>query len=250
MGDDNDYQEERPSIPTFSDGSYTNRGAKSSADASRISASKNTLAVASRASAMMSTSIKQLKYNTTPIVPKNMVNRTAVQAAEKRAQYILQKVISPQCVPNIKTTSQNDDNNSTTDISVAIYPSLQLVDIKETNILHVVDKYKDIVIATSIKKKILVEDYIYNAPKIFKDNRKVLLVKSASPNPGEIDPSFLSTLSTNLLNILNIQSDNTELLNEFDRHTLRVRISLEEPIHKSAVEKARINKNTYFTSDA
>lgn len=107
----------------------------------------------------------------------------------------------------------------------------------------------DIITKASNRKKLLLESYQHPPPSVFKNTRKVRLVQSRSPVAGEIDPSLISTLSTNLLNILNTSDDNNEILNEFNRHMSRVRISQEEPIHKYALEKARIIKHTYFTSD-
>ena len=253
MGDDYDNNSSPP-VPTFSDGCYANRGAKLNADASRLSATKHAIAVASRASAMAATSMQQLQYNTRhPVIshqsvqPKNIVNKQAIQVAEKRAKDIMQQIILSEQVANITNSSQNIFNYDE-DNSVPIYTAPQPLEIKETTVVNHLDTYRDIVIAASNRKKLLLESYKYSAPKTF-NNRKVLLVQSTSPETGQVDPSLLLTLSTNLSRILNTSSDKNELLNELDRHNLRVRISLEEPIHKSAVEKARIIKNTYFTSD-
>lgn len=134
------------------------------------------------------------------------------------------------------------------------YPIINLPNInikheasKEEN--YDLDTHKHMISNTFIKKKLLLEKYKPIYPKILKNTRKVNLVQCSSPDRGELDPLLLSILSTNLLNILNTASDNKEILNEFNRHISRARISHEEPIHKCAVEKARIIKRTYFTSD-
>jgi len=291
MSDDYGDYDERPQVPTFSDGFYVNKGAKSTAESSRILASKNALAVASRSFAMMATSMQQLKYNTQPIVnsqhpvaPKNTVNKLAIQAAEKRNKYMIQQIISSTQNANIASVALNHDEDNTQPIVNSQQPvapnnavnklAIQTTERKtkymiqqiisstqNANIASValnhdkdnsvtnLDIYRDIVITTSNRKKLLLETYTYSAPKIFKNNRKVLLVQSTSPEIPQLDPSLISTLSSNLAHILKSASDNNEILNEFDRYKFRVRISLEEPIHKSVVEKARIIKNTYFTSD-
>jgi hypothetical protein len=122
-------------------------------------------------------------------------------------------------------------------------------EISKEELIYDLDKHRDIISNTFIKKKLLLETYTPNYPKILNNTRKVNLVQSSLPDKGEIDPLLISTLSTNLLNILNTASDKKELLNEFNRHASRVRISHEEPIHKYAVENARIIKKAYFTSD-
>ena len=127
------------------------------------------------------------------------------------------------------------------------YPIIDYHTSKEE--IYDLDTHKNIISNTFIKKKLLLEKYKPIYPKILKNTRKVNLVQCSSPDRGELDPLLLSILSTNLLNILNTASDNKEILNEFNRHTSRARISHEEPIHKCAVEKARIIKRTYFTSD-
>jgi hypothetical protein len=256
MADDYDDYDERPPVPTFSDGSYSNKGAKSSANASRLSASKNAHAVASRASAMMAASMQQLKYSTQPILnshqavaPRNTINRIAIQAAEKRAQHMIQQIRSPEITPIPISAPPNIVKDPELDNYVPIYTAPEPVQIKEIKLFHTSDIYSNIVTAAISRKKLLLENYEHIYPKVFKNTKRVVLVQSSSPPPGEVDPSLISTLSTNLLNILNVASDNNEILDEFNRYTSRVRISLEEPIHKSAVEKARIIKNTYFTSD-
>jgi hypothetical protein len=257
MGDE--YYDEPQAVPSFSDGSYSNKGAKSSALASRVSASKNANAVASRASAIMMASMQQLKNTKYPIVNShqsapsvNNANKQAINIAEKRAQHMLQGI-------RINQVNNNIHNTHTIPVLLPqeahdlITPPWQLdtekVKVEEIVSIYNSDIHRDIVSNTFIKKKLLLETYEPISPKVFKKTRNVTLVKCSSPPIGDIDPSLISTLSTNLLNILNTGSDKNEILNEFNRYSSSARISHEEPIHKYSVEKARIIKNTYFTSD-
>lgn len=262
MGDDYDDYDERPPVPTFSDGSYTNKGAKSSATASRMSASKNSLAVASRASATMLASMQQLKNSHVqmvnsrgPVAPKPALNHLAIQAAEKRERQMLQHIKQPS-LENIaiNTIISEIKFNYKTPTDIYTPPEYTYVEPEpyqpiEVKLAHISEIYRDSISNARSKKTILLETYELISPKIIKKNIQVKLVKTSSPQQQEVDQALISLLSVNLSNILSMESHNEELLNELNRHKLRVRISLEEPLYKRAVDNARINKNTYFTSD-
>lgn len=252
MSDDYDDYDERPPVPTFSDGSYSNKGAKSSAYASRLSASKNAHAVASRASVMMMASMQQMKNTNVPIVnsrsalaPKPLINRSVIQAAEKRAQHMIHHM--PIDTPVFNTIIAPKEVEP--DRHVPIYVAPEPIQHVEVKVKHTSEVYGESVTIALSKKKLLLETYQATPHKKSKKNTRVTLVQTSTSEQSEIDPSLLSMLSVNLLNIINSGSHNQKLIDEFNTYNLRARISLEEILHKSVVEKARIIKNTYFTSD-
>ena len=253
MGDDYDDYDERPQLPTFSDGSYTNRGAKMNAYASRMSASKNALAIASRASATIITSMQKINNNTQAINNKSrqvttrpVTNQTAIRAAERRAQHV---VTSIQQYESQQALIKPQEIFKEVDVCQPIYIPRQPI-IKEELKIQPSDIYREIVSITFIKKKLLLEAYQAKPPNIIKKYPNPKLVKCNTTIKPAIDPELISILSNNLSNILNPEYDNNEeIINEIDRHHLRVRISVEEPLHRCAIDNALIKKVSYFTSD-
>ena len=251
MSDDyTEYQEPAP-VPTFSDGTYANKGAKLSAQTSRMSASKNASAIASRASIMMMSSMQQLKNTNTPIVnsrtpvaPKHVINRLVIQAAEKRASNMINHIHTENSINKVIPVKQVEPERHIP-IYVAPVPIQTIVE----KVNHTSQIYSEIVSNALARKKLLLETYEPIHPRVYKNTRMVKLVQPITPEETEVDPSLISTLSVNLLNILTMGKNNQELINEFNEYNLRVRILLEGGVHKKAVELARINKDIYFTSD-
>jgi len=254
MGDDYDDYDERPQLPTFSDGSYTMRGSKTNAQESRMSASKNALAIASRASATMITSMQKLKNNThptnntiRPVTTRPVTTQSAIRAAERRAQHLVNTIQQHETQQALKKPPEVFKE---VDVCQPIYTPRQPVIIHEEVKIHPSDIYREIVNLAFIKKKLLLEAYRPTPPNIIKVYRNAKLVKRNTPTKPAVDPELLSILSNNLSNILNSEyHNNDEILNEIDRHLSRVRISVEEPLHKCAVDNALKIKASYFTSD-
>lgn len=254
MGDDYDDYEERPQVPTFSDGSYTIRGAKMSAQASRTSASKNALAIASRASATMITSIQKLNNTHTinntfrQVVTRPVTNQSAIRAAERRAQHIVNSI---QQYETQQALIKPQEIIKEVDVCQPIYVQPQPIIIKEEIKLQPSDIYREIVNITFNRKKLLLEAYQPKPIIIIKKYPTPKLVKCNTSINSVVNKELLSILSQNLSNILKSETDNSEeILNEINRHLSRQRISVEEPLHKCAIDNALKNKASYFTSDA
>jgi hypothetical protein len=135
------------------------------------------------------------------------------------------------------------------DTHVPIYVAPEPIQHIEVKVKHTSEVYRESVTSALTKKKVLLETYQATPHKKSKKDTRGTLVQTKTSEQSEVDPSLLSMLSVNLMNIINSGSHNQKLIDEFNTYNLRARISLEEMVHKSAVEKARIIKNTYFTSD-
>jgi hypothetical protein len=261
MSDDYNEYEERPPVPTFSDGTYTNRGAKLSAHASRMSASKNASAVASRASVMMMASMQQLKNSNvpivnsrTPVVTKPPVNKLIIQAAEKRAIHMINHIHTDNSVNKVINTvvpvkQLEPIKQVEPDRHIPIYVAPEPVQVIEVKVNYTSEIFNESVSRALSRKKVLLESYEPIHPKVYKNTTRVNLVQCKTLEHNEIDPSLISTLSVNLLNIITLGNNHQELIDEFNEYKLRARILVEEAVHKKAVEMARINKDIYFTSD-
>ena len=258
MGDYEYYEEPQP-VPTFSDGSSSGgRAAKSKAAASRAVASKSALSAASRASAMMAASIQQLPKNSiitangirSTQINRPSINVAAVQAAQKRADIVM-KTAKP--------------------------PEQLLIKLPAPDVIHKMPESTTIIQGESDKKiqednihskTAILELYSLHVEEVRKKKQELLL--SFTPVTLEPKKSYyctrdirhktltedrpvhqeaLTVLSRRLSSLIGL-SDKTAMLDEIDAYQTTLRISIEEPLHKAAIQNAHTNKQAYLTSDA
>lgn len=262
------YDEPPPPVPTFSDGaSGGGRGANSRAAASRASASKSAVSAASRASAMMAATIQQLPKNSiitstgirTIQSNKPPVNAAAIQLAQKRASIIIQNAKPPEpivikpptpditpVIPVIPITTFIP--KITTIIQVETPKKIQLPVIQPKP--FVLQEYQSHVDAVQKKKEELLLSFTprNKVQKITYPSIKNIKHKTVTED-RPINKDALEQLSKNLLSVIN-QSDKTGILDEFNNYETSLRISIEEPLHRTAIQNALTNKALYLTSDA
>jgi hypothetical protein len=257
MGDYDYYEEPQP-VPTFSDGSSGGgRGANSRAAASRASASKTAVSAASRASAIMTASIQQLPKNS--IITSNGIrsiqkpsgpglNMAAIKAAQKRSEDVMRTVKPPEpiiikqpvnVVANIPTSTTILKPLNTDAINRSVAKSE----------IYVSDVYKAAVDLARIRKEELL---LSLEPSPLIEQKKYGQVKYTIYETSDdiaINNAALEKLTYNVSR-LQANRDKTLLLGEFNKCQSDMRISIEEPIHKNAFQKALTNKASYLTSDA
>lgn len=256
MGDYDYYEEPQP-VPTFSDGSTSGgRGANFRAAASRASASKSAVSAASRASAMIAASIQQLPKNS--IITSNgirniqssgpAVNMAAVRAAQKRSEDILKTVKPPEPLIIRQPIEFVAKIPSSTVILETANPATTLNKVSSSS-KFTSDIYDAAVkVARTRKEELLtsVEPTI-QTKKIYapiKYIRHTGLIEEQSINKGALDE-----LASNLSTLLR-SNDKVSILEEFNKYQTKLRISIEEPYYKNAIQQFRLNKQTYLTSDA
>jgi len=256
--DEYDYDEPQQ-IPTFSDGSRTgNRSANSRASASRISASKSAIATASRASAILSASIKQIPKNITitsngihPNIHMPKVNESSINAAKKRSEHVLKTVKLPEKIfiinPEYKNLGNPLEKNTILKTSVNIEDNIN--PIKEIpSVISEIDS-NIVTIARSRKEELL--SLISIQPNICISNKKyttIYITYDTLNNEIPVDQGALEELLTNISRLINT-SNKLNILDEFNRYQKRSRFSIEHELHKSSIQKARMNKIRYLTSD-
>lgn len=258
MGDYEYYEEPQP-VPTFSDGSSGGgRGANSRAAASRASASKSAVSAASRASAMMAASIQQLPKNA--IITSNgirnlqpsmpAVNMAAIKAAQKRSENVMRTAKPPE--PLLVQLPPRDVVANIPESTTILHP------VQPENIVTVVSKaeyfsstlYKDAVTTALSRKQELLDGRVSSEPPVVKKYRATKCRKySSSETELPVNKEALQKLSVNLVSLLN-SPNKTAILDEFNQYQTSLRISIEQPCHKNAVEQALAIKALYLTSDA
>jgi len=257
MGDYEYYEEPAP-VPTFSDGSTSGgRGANSRAAASRAVASKSAVSAASRASAMMAASIQQLPKNSIitsngirslqPVKPA--VNKNVLQAAQKRAENIMKNVKPPEPMM-IKLTP--------IEVVAKIPASTTILESAKTDVVAKnitkfqtvsSDEHMEIVKTARQKKEELLVSFQAPVKTSMPRYRPVKMIRHKTITDTPVNQDALQQLSDGLLLALR-SSDKTAILDEFTKYQGSLRISIEQPSHKEAVQKSRDNKTVYFTSDA
>ena len=255
MGDYDYYEEPQP-VPTFSDGSTSGgRGANSRAAASRASASKSAVSAASRASAIMAASIQQLSKNS--IITSNGVrsaqqssgpgvNMAAIKAAQRRSEEIMRTVKPPEPI----IIKQPINVVANIPASTTILKPLNTDAINRTvskSESYISDVYKEAVDQARLRKQELVSS-LQPSPSI---EQKYGPVKYIRYDETDDIPNnaALEKLAYNISR-LQANKDKTLLLDEFNKCQADLRISIEQPIHKNAFQKALTNKALYLTSDA
>ena len=253
---DYDYYEEPQPVPTFSDGSTSGgRGANSRAAASRASASKSAVSAASRASAIMAASIQQLPKNS--IITSNGirsvqqssgpgVNMAAIKAAQRRSEEIMRTVKPPEPIVLIKQPVNVVANIPT---STTILKPLTTDAINRTvskSDTYVSDIYKAAVDLARTRKEELLSS-VEHSPLI--QQKKYGQVNYTTYQASDDIPINNAVLEKLAYNVSRLQA-NKDFLDEFNKSQSYLRISIEEPIHKIAFQKALTNKASYLTSDA
>jgi hypothetical protein len=268
--DEYDYDEPQQ-IPTFSDSSRTgSRSANSRASASRISASKSAIATASRASAILSASIHQIPKNITitsngihPNIHMPKVNESSINAAKKRSEHVLKTVKLPEKIFIINPEYKNLGNplEKNTILKTNIKEASNVKEVTSVNIEDNINPIKEIpsviseihsnivTIARSRKEELL--SLISIQPNISISNKKyttIYITYDTLNNEIPVDQGALEELLTNISRLINT-SNKLNILDEFNRYQKRSRFSIEHELHKSSIQKARMNKIRYLTSD-
>jgi hypothetical protein len=263
-----DYDDEQPSVPTFSEGSIAGRrGANSRAAASRAFASKSAISIASKASAIIAASIQ----NTPATIIKqsnhihNNQHRTAalnthnfnpfVQAAIPNSIDIKFPKITnpiplgqPQLPENPKSDIMSSINNfieeTTTDTSIKTEVHRNTL-MEET--LRLEEIYRRAIQSAHHRKLELlamIQPLSLQEPEGSNPVKYNALTENISINQ---DP--LGELIDNLRTSITLITKE-DVLDHIEKYQISLRISIEEPIHKKAFEEALINKTAYLTSDA
>jgi hypothetical protein len=264
MDDYDDYDEPVPR-PTFSEGSHGRRGDNIKANASRIHASKSAISAASRASAISAASIQQLSKNTVitssgirqQASSSYTVNKSQIQAAQMRANKVIQSVQAVQVqsvqtkTPIINHTPQPINSVETAQVikhRPVIEPRVEVSQVYIEPVNKYSELYDTIVKEARSKKEELLAFYTEPYRSIYLHRsvqyRKLTLDIEEYP----IDKNALDKLCINIKKHLET-SNSIQVLDEFKRYEDSLRISQETLLHKSAIEKALQIKNMYFASD-
>jgi hypothetical protein len=248
-----DYYEEPQPVPTFSDGSCSTRGGNTMANTSRASASKSAISAASRASATMAASLRQIPKGS--IMTSNgirkinqdapLVNKNAILAAKRRTD-IMASTIKPTVAPIVKLAPRVYKINVIDDIPKTTI-ILNQDDTKPLNLNYTSEILKtNKIIALQKKQELLTEVPDYKKP--VKPQYKT--IQSIHHNtPIQDIPIRKEDLQT-FFSRLNSSTTYSSVLDEFTRYQLRVRINLEQELHSQAVQSALMNKKKYLNSDA
>ncbi|NDB84084.1 MAG: hypothetical protein EB127_15410, partial [Alphaproteobacteria bacterium] len=252
------------------------RSANSRASASRISASKSAIATASRASAILSASIQQIPKNITiasngihPNIHMPKVNVSSINAAKKRSEHVLKTVKLPEKIFIINPEYKNVDNPL--EKNTILKPNIKEANnVKETsnvkevtsvNIEDNINPIKEIpsviseihsnIVNTARSRKEELLSLISIQPNISISNKKyttIYITYDTLNNEIPVDQDALEELVTNISRLINT-SNKLNILDEFNRYQKRSRFSIEHELHKSSIQKARMNKIRYLTSD-
>lgn len=278
--DDYDYDDETPSVPTFSEGSVARRrGAISRAAASRAFASKSAISIASKASAIISASIQTT--STTSIKPSNHIHNNqhrtiALNTPFKNIPQFnppVQKNLAPHIdfkFPKINNpiplsqprTPPQLPENPKSDLMLSINNFIQERYTPKSNKNEIIYNITEELLAK------LEETYRTAIEKA--RSRKLELLSTMEPLITELRPRYkpvkyivyntltegisinkeaLEKLIDNLRTSLSL-TDKVSVLDDIDKYNISLRISNEEPNHNKAFQQALINKALYLTSDA
>lgn len=266
---DDDYDDERPNVPTFSEGSQPlRRGVNSRAAASRASASRSAISIASKASSIIAASIQN--SHTTIIKQSNHIHSN-----QHRTAALNTNIFNPFVQPPITKSTGIKFPQITNPIHLGQPPQLPETPksdiilsmnnfIQERNTVKLIKPEFDH--DTSIEESIRLEE-IYRIAIQVAHYRKLELLAIIQPltpqepalyNPvkyntltedASINQEPLEELIDNLRTSVNL-IDKEGILDNIEKYQNSLRISIEEPIHKKAFQQALINKTVYLTSDA
>jgi hypothetical protein len=179
------------------------------------------------------------------------VNESSINAAKKRSEHVLKTVKLPEKIfiinPEYKNLGNPLEKNTILKTSVNIEDNIN--PIKE--IPSVISEIHSniVTIARSRKEELL--SLISIQPNISISNKKyttIYITYDTLNNEIPVDQGALEELLTNISRLINT-SNKLNILDEFNRYQKRSRFSIEHELHKSSIQKARMNKIRYLTSD-
>lgn len=274
---DDDYDNERPHVPTFSEGSQSlKRGANSRAAASRASASKSAISIASKASSIIAASIQNATITTTIKPPNRIFNNQHRTAALNTPQFnpiihqhiddkipkITNPIPLPRSLPQQHIIPQSPEN---TKLQTPLMSSMNDF-IRERGIS--VSNKKELDHNTSTDETIRLEEVYRTAIQLAR-YRKMELLSETEPliekcvtrykpvkyvihntltEDSSINEEHLKELMDTIRKSLTL-TDKRGVLDSIEKYQIATRIFNEEPSHKRAFQQALINKRVYLTSD-
>jgi hypothetical protein len=265
-----DYDDEQPSVPTFSEGSISGRrGANSRAAASRAFASKSAISIASKASAIIAASIQNSSTTIIKQPTRTLINQHQTPALNTRQFNPIQHlgvpqnsgVKFPQITNPIPLSQPHIVSQLAETPKLDIMSSINnFIEERTTSI----SSKKELDYNNSIEEKVRYRNAIHVArrrklqllpktePLIIKERSqykpvKYILHKSLIGDTDinhEVSEEFIDNLRTSVATM-----NKEAILDHINKYQISLRISIEEPIHKRAFQDALINKTAYLTSD-
>jgi hypothetical protein len=274
--DDYDYDDEKPSVPTFSEGSIAGRrGAISRATASRASASKSAISIASKASAIIAASIQTtqtISINPSSHIHNNQHRTIALNTPLKNIPQfnppvapqndfkfhkitnpipLSQPRIPPQLPENPKPNLMLSINNFIQERYTPKSNKNEIIyNIPEELLIKLEETYRTAIKKARDRKLELLstmDPLIMQAQPLCKPVKYI--VYNTLTEDTSINKEALEKLIDNLRSSFSL-TDKVTILDDLDKYQISMRISIEEPNHKRAFQRALINKALYLTSDA
>jgi hypothetical protein len=249
-----DYYEEPQPIPTFSDGSSSTRGGNSRANASRASASKSANSAASRASANMVATLRQIPKGSimTSTGIRNMnqaapvVNKSAILAAKRRTD-IMVSTIKPPVTPIVKLSPTVYKIHIVDDIPKSTVILKQDNTKEPVNLKHTSEILKTSQLNAHQKKQELLIDLPVYKQSVKPQYNSIQSIQHTTPvRDIPLDKQQLQALCSKLSQV----STQSSVFDEFTNYHIRVRMNVEQELHRQAVHFALMNKKKYLNSDA
>jgi len=172
---------------------------------------------------------------------------TAIRAAQKRSEVVMRTVKPPEpMIIRLPTDVIAKIPESTVILHTA------KLELSLNNVLNSC-KYTSEVYEQAVKSARLRKEELLTSLEPTIISRKLATpVKYIRHNTVIEEPSInqgiLNELSSNLPNLLR-SNDKLAILEEFNKYQTSLRISIEEPYHKNAIEQCRLNRQSYLTSD-